>query len=181
MRTLRCCLFALVVSLVVGVAPAFAHARLVGVSPADGSTTNVAPSTVRLRFEESIRAPCVVVVTGPDGTRADRGRTTVTGATAAVPVTVARSGRYTVAYRVLSDDGHPVTGQTTFVYQPPGATTTAGTARPDSGQGPSAAGWVLGGVAVALALATALLVSGRRRQPGASDNGAGSTTQPPPA
>jgi methionine-rich copper-binding protein CopC len=172
-------------TLLYGAAPASAHASLVGASPADGSTASAAPEQVTLRFDENIRSPSVVIVTGPGGRRVDHGATTVRDNTAGVPVNVAQPGRYTVAFRVLSGDGHPVAGETTFSYRGTGsgsASTTPTTPMPASsvGGGSGSTGWVAGGVAVALLAAGGLLLfgrlSGRRRQPAASDTGADPTS-----
>jgi methionine-rich copper-binding protein CopC len=174
-----------------GAAPASAHASLVGASPPDRSSVETAPAKVMLRFDENIRAPSVVIVTGPGGRRVDHGATAVVDNTAGVHVTVTDPGRYTVAYRVLSADGHPVAGETTFGYRGAGAgagngsgsapTSPASTA--DGGS--SATGWVAGGVVVALLAAGALLLSGRlpgrRRQPPASDTGGDPTSGSTPS
>jgi copper resistance protein C len=168
--------------------PAYAHASLVGATPAVGSTVQVAPTTVVLRFDENIRSPSLVVVKGPDGRTADHGPTSVVDNTARVAVTVTQPGRYTVAYRVLSSDGHPVADQTSFSYRSSGGSSGSTGASPPAASGSSDAsgteggtgstGWVVGGVAAALVAAAALLLVGRRRQPAASDTEGDTTTEP---
>jgi methionine-rich copper-binding protein CopC len=158
--------------LLTGAGPAAAHASLVGQTPAEGSTVRVAPQRVVLRFDESIRTPSAVVVTGPGGARVDRGSAAVLDDTVTVPVTVQDPGVYTVAYRVVSADGHPAAGKTSFTFRGPGSgapvdTTSTASASP---RGFSAA-WVLAGAAVVLVAAAALVGVGRRRSPAASDNG----------
>jgi methionine-rich copper-binding protein CopC len=170
---------------VAGAAPASAHASLVGATPAPGSTVRVAPTTVTLRFDENVRTPSVVIVTGPDGRRADHGRATIVDNTVTVAVSVSGSGRYRVAYRVISADGHPVAAETSFTYHGTGAaaapTTPSGAsaspAAAPADHGSSGNPWVLGGVLAALLVAGALLLAGRRRQPPARDTGPDS---PPP-
>jgi hypothetical protein len=54
------------------------------------------------------------VVTGPDGSRATSGKPRVDAATVRQPLATGPAGDYTVAYRVVSEDGHPVTGELTF-------------------------------------------------------------------
>lgn len=86
--------------------------------------------------------------------------------------------RYTVAYRVLSDDGHPVTGQSSFAYQPAGTSTTSppalGSAAPPAASAghshhngepgdASSSGWLLGGIAGLAALGGFGLLAARRR------------------
>jgi methionine-rich copper-binding protein CopC len=154
-----------------GAGPAAAHASLVGQTPAEGSTVRVAPQSVVLRFDESIRTPSAVVVTGPSGARADRGSAAVLDDTVTVRVVVEDPGVYTVAYRVVSADGHPADGQTSFTFRGPGSgAADASSSASGSSRGPST-GWVLAGVAVVLVAAAALLGVGRRRSPEASDNG----------
>jgi hypothetical protein len=84
---------------------------------------------VRLVFDENMREPAAVVVTGPSGMRVDHGRAQVVDDTASVRVDVMTAGRYTVAFRVVSADGHPVAAQTGFRYVP-GGSARPGTAQP---------------------------------------------------
>jgi methionine-rich copper-binding protein CopC len=108
----------------VGAAPAAAHASLVRSSPADGSSLATAPRIVTLTFDEKIAMPSVIVVTDADGARVTRGKTSVADSTASTRVSIAASGDYTVAFRVVSADGHPVAGRLRFSVE------TAGTASP---------------------------------------------------
>lgn len=90
-----------------------AHARLTGSAPADGSTVATAEEVV-LTFNEDVDPTFVEVrLDGPDGAAVAGapsvdGRS-VTQALGAVPV-----GRYTVTYRVVSADGHPISGTVSF-------------------------------------------------------------------
>jgi hypothetical protein len=73
----------------------------------------------------------IVQVTGPDaqGTHFETGCATNSGRTVSVPVALGGSGQYTVTWRVVSADGHPVSDSIAFTYQAPaGATAAAGTA-----------------------------------------------------
>jgi methionine-rich copper-binding protein CopC len=103
--------------------PASAHATLIGSDPADGAVVPAAPAVVTLTFDDSLEDfEPVLTVTGPDGTQYQTGAATIDGAklsTAVGPLPAA--GTYTVAYRVVSDDGHPVEGQTHFELAPPAA------------------------------------------------------------
>ena len=103
------------VLLVLAAAPASAHAVLVSTSPASGSTIPTPPPGITLTFDEAVRPPAYIVVTGPGGVRADVGAARIQGAnvTTALRRTVS-AGTYSVAYRVVSDDGHPV--EATFTY-----------------------------------------------------------------
>lgn len=118
---------------------ASAHTELVSVTPADRST--VASATrVTLTFSEALRKPSVVVVTGPDGDRVDVGPTMLDQATATVRVRLSGRGRHTVAYRVVSADGHPVTGRTTFGVRPVAATPSASPSESASASGVPSSG-----------------------------------------
>jgi copper resistance protein C len=121
--------FAVVVTLViiiafvvVAVAPAFAatssglalHAQLLGSSPKDGSTVATVEQVV-LTFNEDVDPTFVKVsVEGPEGSEA-AGKPTVSDreVTQALPVDLP-AGEHVVTYRVVSTDGHPVSGSVTF-------------------------------------------------------------------
>lgn len=128
-RPLRVALVvALVLLATVGLAgPAAAHATLIGSDPADGASLTAAPTTVTLTFDDALAEfEPVVTVTGPDGNQYQSGPATVDGAkltSAVAPLTAA--GAYTIAYRVVSDDGHPVEGQLHFELAVPAPGTTA--------------------------------------------------------
>jgi hypothetical protein len=119
-------------------APASAHASLIGSDPAEGAVVQTAPTVVTLTFDDALaNFEPVVTVTGPDGTAYQTGAPTVDGAqlrsaVAALPV----AGAYTIAYRVVSSDGHPVEGTVSFelaatAVAPVASPTPAGTATPD--------------------------------------------------
>ncbi|WP_316307639.1 copper resistance CopC family protein [Clavibacter michiganensis] len=134
-----------------GALSASAHNYLVSSSPAAGSTIDAPPSEVTLTFNDVIldlaaagggggdastgSAPAsggssVVQVRGPDGqgTHFETGCATDSGRTVSVPVALGGSGQYTVTWRVVSADGHPVSDSIAFTYPAPaGATASAGT------------------------------------------------------
>lgn len=107
--------------------PAFAHATLIGSNPAEGAVLQTAPSTVTLTFDDALAEfEPTVVVTGPDGNRYQSGPATIDGAelsSTVAPLTVA--GAYTIAYRVVSHDGHPVEGEVHFELAPTAVTPTS--------------------------------------------------------
>jgi methionine-rich copper-binding protein CopC len=171
--------------LVAGAAPASAHAVFVSSSPADGSTVRTPPSSVTVTFDDTVGAPAYVVVTGADGVRVDTGRARILGS--AVTQNLRHSvpgGTYTVAYRVVSDDGHPVEGQITYTVTAGTSSSTAPPTPAPAAAAPSAAPpaaaaavasggdgshlvHVLGGFAVVVAGAGALVYERlqRRRHP----------------
>lgn len=104
--------------------PAHAHDVLVGSDPPAGATLASGPTTVRLDFDAPVqRGPNLVTVVGPNGRHFERSdSTTVTGDSVSAEVgPLGPIGVYTVGYRIISADGHPVTGAVTFTL------TTAGT------------------------------------------------------
>lgn len=109
----------------VGAGPAAAHSRVVSSDPADGAQLDTGPARVSFTFNENLQPsfPSLTVV-GPDGNVWSKGDATVTGATVAVPVgQLGPAGTYTMAYRVTSADGHPVSGTRSFVLTKPGTGT----------------------------------------------------------
>jgi copper transport protein len=98
------------------VAPAFAHAALVGSDPASDSVVPDAPNRITLTFSESIQLlPGKIQVLGPDGSRADQGDPTVDGANVTIPLRSGGGrGTYLVSYRIISADTHPVGGSITY-------------------------------------------------------------------
>lgn len=102
-----------VVAVVLGLAPpAGAHVALVRATPADGAQIAAFPAEVRLTFNQSISPPAYVIVTAPDGRALGRGDVLVDGPTLRVRTqTSTTPGRYAIAYRVVSEDGHPLSGQ----------------------------------------------------------------------
>lgn len=162
-----------------GAGPASAHASLVRVDPADGSSLTSAPAKVTLTFDENIGSPAVIVVTGPDGSRVSTGTAEVHDNTASTGVDITEGGAFTVTFRVVSDDGHPTSAQTIFrvtggttpanqkgVSSAP-ATTAASQPGPRNGaDAPRRRTWFIGSVAgTALLGGLALLSRSRRGSP----------------
>jgi copper transport protein len=106
-----------------------AHAEVVGIEPAGGETLPAAPAQVRLRFSEPVeRGLFVLVVYGPDGSRADRRDARVSGDSGAVLETTLRdagAGTYSVVWRALSIDGHVIVGVSPFSIGAPGPAASA--------------------------------------------------------
>jgi copper resistance protein C len=155
---------------VVGATAAAAHAILLATTPADGSVLRTPPSQVSLRFDEAVGRPAYLSVTGPGG-RVDAGSTTINGAVVSVKLRATTSaGSYTVAYRVVSDDGHPVEG--TFRYQLGGAAVSSPSASTSTGT-PSSGGQPSASAAPSPASAAAAAAAARTRAD-AGDQGTGS-------
>ncbi|MHA6801827.1 copper resistance CopC family protein [Salinifilum ghardaiensis] len=99
-----------------GAGTASAHNTLVDSDPADGAQLRSGPGDVRLVYDQPVREGYnTVSVTGPHGGHWTGGEARVRGNEVTVPVReLGPAGEYTVGYRVLSNDGHPVTGEITF-------------------------------------------------------------------
>ncbi|WP_431910999.1 copper resistance CopC family protein [Nonomuraea jabiensis] len=109
-----------------GIAPpaAQAHNVLISSDPKDGATLPAAPARVTLVFDQAVRQGYAQVgVTGPDGSSWADGSAEVAAERVSVRVRpLPSAGSYTVGYRILSADGHPVTGKITFTLAAGAAT-----------------------------------------------------------
>jgi copper transport protein len=115
-RLLAVLVLSLVVLLVTVPAPAQAHAVLTGSTPGDAEVLDAPPAEVLLTFNEPITAnDNALRVFDADGTRIDGGPigTEADEVAVAMPDELAE-GTYVVAYRVVSDDSHPIAGVRTF-------------------------------------------------------------------
>lgn len=97
-------------------APASAHDELLSTDPADGSSLASAPDAVTLTFgEDVVELGTAVVVVDAAGVKLADGPLVVDGAVVTRPITAPTvPGEVTVSYRVVSADGHPVTGRFSF-------------------------------------------------------------------
>jgi copper resistance protein C len=107
-----------------GAGTALAHNVLVSSDPPEGAQLAVAPREVRLTFDQPVRTGEIyntVNVVGPDGTYWTDGQPRVEGNSVITPLReLGPAGVYTIGYRVLSNDGHPVPGKVTFTLTQPG-------------------------------------------------------------
>ncbi|MBA4084979.1 MAG: hypothetical protein C0493_08600 [Kytococcus sp.] len=114
-------LAAMLAALVATAGPASAHARLDNSSPRDGSTLTATPPEVMLRFNEPIKSGLNQVTVTSGSTDATEGELEVDGATVYQPLKSSLpAGTYKVSYKVVSADGHPISGSLSFRYAPPG-------------------------------------------------------------
>ncbi|WP_406629777.1 copper resistance CopC family protein [Amycolatopsis sp. WGS_07] len=85
--------------------------------PAKDSAVAAGPAAIVLTFNEPLDSGFTeLAVRGPDGTTHwESAAPTVSGATLSAPVKpLGPAGKYTVDYRVVSADGHPVSGSYSF-------------------------------------------------------------------
>lgn len=113
---------------------ASAHTDLVSSTPKDGATLDAAPTQIVLTFNEELLEDTVKIVakstTGDVGALSDVAQ--ASGSKVEVPWPAdAPGGTYELSYRIVSADGHPVTGSITFTY-PDASSATAAPASPSA-------------------------------------------------
>jgi len=115
-----------------GMAPASAHTGLVSSDPRDGAELAAPPAQVTLVFDEDLLPDFVNFnIANADGEPLSIAGVTVAGSTVVLPwPSDAPGNTYTVSYRVVSQDGHPVSGAITFSYvmESPSPTPTSSSA-----------------------------------------------------
>ena len=150
-----------------GAGTALAHNSLISSDPSDKASVAIGPAMVTLTFSDVVQnLQPVVTVVGPAGDRWEGSPVSVRNNTASVPVnTLGPAGTYTIAYRIISADGHPAEGTTTFTL------TAAGTGTPNpadpsqdttSNDIPSWV-WILGAGLVVVLVVVAGVRANRRR------------------
>lgn len=142
-------------------APALAHTDLESSSPKNGQTLSAAPARIALTFGEDLLTGGDRLAAKDDaGTPVELGPSTVEGPvlSAAWPAE-ADAGTYTVSYRAVADDGHPLEGRIRFTVQsqatpsPVSAPTAEGPAPEASSSNP----WI---IAAPVLLVAALAIGG---------------------
>lgn len=130
------------IAVVAGAAPpAAAHTGLISSSPTDRATLTAAPREVRLVFGDRIAAQfsAVTLTVGDGRPQVLSARTDGPEVTAAIdPVAPAdRRQDWTLDYRVVSGDGHPISGSVTFsvLASPPRPAAATPTEAGSGGQG----------------------------------------------
>ncbi|GAA3215343.1 copper resistance CopC family protein [Actinocorallia longicatena] len=155
-------------------APASAHTELTGSTPGNGATLASAPARIALTFNENLRAGLVKIkIMGANDETWQRGKPAVQGNKVDQPVMPdLPNGAYTVGYRVVSEDGHPVTGTLEFTVNKT-STAPAGTAdAPEASATPVASAsseggamrWLMVGAGIAAGIGIGIVFSMRRRR-----------------
>lgn len=173
-------------SVLVVAAPASAHDELLSTSPADGATVDALPEQITLTFSAAIETDLggnQVQVTDASGAALADGAPVITDNVVTQQLTPVGAGVVSVAWRVVSEDGHPVSGEFSFTVAgaassiPTASTGAAPTATqqvtPSPAATPAAAvsppspvPWiVLGAVLIAAAAGVVYLLISRGRQP----------------
>jgi methionine-rich copper-binding protein CopC len=167
---------ALGLGVLIGAAPASAHDVLISSSPANGSS-GPAPSMIMFTFNDVVLNNfAALVITGPNGKHYEDGTPRVIDTSVSVRVKPLEStGAYTTSYRIVSADGHPVSGDIKFTV----TTTKPGTIDPNmpgvpassapvTGGGGSVTPYVIGGGIAILVLALGAVVLATRRRDSAA-------------
>ncbi|WP_181958608.1 copper resistance CopC family protein [Nonomuraea diastatica] len=181
--------------------PAEAHNVLIGSDPKDGATLTASPARVTLVFDQPVRQGYAHVgVTGADGSAWADGAAEITAERVSVKVKPLAAGdSYVVGYRILSADGHPVTGKIGFSLTADAGGVASGTAdqgtngdaaeaaaSPDAAEAAANGGagmavvWIVGALLL-LAMGTAVaLRRARPAQETAMAGPPGTTAEPTP-
>ena len=175
---------------VAAASPAHAHDELLGSDPAADSSLDALPAQLTLTFSGEIaddEGASVVEVTDAAGASLADGTPTVRDNVLTQPLTGAASGAVKVLWKVVSSDGHPISGEFSFtVAGAPAPTPTESatptptetatpsesaeptptvTSEPVSDEGSTALPWIIAGVlALALVAAIVYLVVSRSRR-----------------
>ena len=141
--------------------PAFAHNQLTSSNPTDKTSLDAGPGTVVLTFDQPVQAGeglNTVAVTSENGDHWEGGVAEVASNVVTTPVReLGPAGDYTIAYRVVSADGHPVDGSLTFTLTEAGNGTPAA---PPADSAGSTAGEDSGGVPIWVWIGGAVVVLG---------------------
>ncbi|BCW79785.1 copper resistance protein CopC [Arthrobacter sp. NicSoilC5] len=139
-------------------APAQAHDSLESSNPADGSTVSAMPAKIELTFDHTpIAINSIVRVEDATGTDQADGPVQIVDNQVSQPVKRgAPEGKYTVVWRVVSPDGHPIEGTFTFTAGGPNTAPAAAVATPAA----AAASSGLPGQLVVVGIVAGVLVIG---------------------
>ena len=120
---------------------AVAHAEKVGSSPRDGATVNSPLREVSVDLNEDVREPAYVVVTDSSGKRVNSETASVSGKRVTSRIEAGMEpGEYTMSYRIVSVDAHPVSGSLRFTVSSSGATEAPAAPQPSNTQTSPSAG-----------------------------------------
>jgi methionine-rich copper-binding protein CopC len=156
--------------------PALAHNVLISTDPAKGAQLTTGPAKVSLTFDQYVQTGGAnedvnqIAVTGPGGKgQWAEGPVVVSNNVVSAPLRpLGPAGEYTIGYRILSADGHAVTGESTFTLTvagngtPSSATAaTAGTTQQGDSGGVPIWVWIAGAVILLGVGLTVALRTGR--------------------
>jgi len=157
--------------------PASAHNSLIGSTPRDGSSLQAGPTQIELKFDQPVQAGQglnSIAVLGPNNDHWEGGAPQVSSNVVTAPVRpLGPAGTYKVGWRILSADGHPVSGELTFTLTtagtgtpaPPGQQAAPASSPSTEDSGVPAWVWIVGaGVLLAAGLVLALRMGGKAQR-----------------
>ncbi|WP_197738269.1 copper resistance CopC family protein [Agromyces terreus] len=100
---------------------ASAHNYVVSTTPAEDAVVTEQPGQVSLQTNDELLdlgTGAALLVQGPDGLYYGDGCAVIDGPSAVADVDLGEAGTYTVLWQVVSTDGHPISGEWTFEWQP---------------------------------------------------------------
>lgn len=101
-----------------------AHAAMIGSTPSEGDTLTEQPGTFSVVMNEEILSlegadsANRLQLTDADGLYYGDGCAVVEGDTISLEAELGEAGDYSLAYQVVSADGHPVDGTVSFAFEP---------------------------------------------------------------
>ena len=113
--------------------PAYAHAELQSSNPTNDAVLTEVPETLSLTFGENLlviegESVNTISLQDPQGMQLDLTPVEINAGTISATLVNNKSysdGRYKLSYRVVSEDGHPVSGEITFELKTPSSVTVA--------------------------------------------------------
>jgi methionine-rich copper-binding protein CopC len=182
-------LLAVPAAVVLGAAPASAHTDLVQGAPGPGAAVDTAVGDLSLTFSSALIAQGTqIVVKDPRGVDHATRTSTLGPQTRVQLKPLTRPGTYSVVYRAVAGDGHPITGHYSFRVSKQGAVAARGESptpaaagedaaveagvpenglEAAAGTGSSTSRWVIGGLGAGCF--AALLIAGARRRPDSNE------------
>ncbi|KOV88921.1 copper resistance CopC family protein [Nocardia sp. NRRL S-836] len=138
-------------------APVSAHNALVSSDPKDKASLEAGPAAVTLTFDQDVQGGkdinTISVVDANGGHYEVPGDPTIKdNAVTAKVNALGKAGQYKIGYRILSADGHPVSGELTFTLTKDGTGTPTTPADADASSGGDSGGgiplwvWIAGAV-----------------------------------
>lgn len=120
---------ALLLPAALAASPALAHDALSSTDPARDAVVTTATATVSLTLTQPPTDSAslnlsVITVTDGAGTTVSDGTVDVDGPTLSTRTTPGSAGTYTVLWRAVSSDGHPIEGKYSFTVQAPASAAT---------------------------------------------------------
>jgi methionine-rich copper-binding protein CopC len=97
---------------------ASAHAHLQKASPADGSVVTTSPSRIVLNFSEAARLTAASIQKGDAPRQSLKPLPAAAARQISVPLPQLTPGSYSVTWRVVSEDGHVMSGTLRFTLAP---------------------------------------------------------------